>query len=185
MFAVPFLRRLPASNVRYLRTVKNSEQAASMAKAEIVPDTEAEEYVQTQDFFRKVNQDIEQKRQHGRLFAICHLYGQQHMFTEGDLIMVNKHFPADIGSRIKLEKCMFVGGENVSLVGRPVLDRDLVHIEATVIEKTMSHTVSNIVVIPRTSGKRRFYFQRMPLTTLRINEIEICHKLNESQDEVH
>ncbi|KAI1292665.1 39S ribosomal protein L21, mitochondrial [Halotydeus destructor] len=173
-----------AHQVRNLRTIRQNEQAASQLKTEILPETGDAEYSLVNSFFDKVNQDIEAKRDKSRLFAICHLYGQQHRFTEGDLIMVRKHFPAEVGTRVKLEKCMLVGGENVTLIGRPLIDRDLVHIEATLVEKTMGHTITNVIHVPRTHNFKKWYFTRDSLSVLRINEIKICHKLNESQEEV-
>lgn len=173
------------SAARSIRTVKVTEQAAApKLQTHYLPDTDGEDRARLSEFFDKVNRDIEEKRGRARLFAICHMYGQQHTFTEGDYIMVRKHFPAAIGTRIKLEKCMLVGGENVTLIGRPILDRDLVHIEATLVEKTMSQTNTNLVLIPKRGGYRRWHMTRKALSVLRINEIKICHPLNESQSEV-
>lgn len=173
------------NSVRFIRQQRTSEQAAAAAtRTEMVPDRQEEDFSRITDFFGKVNQDISQKQGKGRLFAICHLYGQQHIFSEGDTIMVLKKLPAEIGARLKLEKCMLVGGENVTLVGRPVLDRDLVHIEATLIETTLSHTRTSVLHVPRASNYSRWSFIRKPLSVLRINEIRICHNINESQDAV-
>lgn len=33
-----------------------------------------------------------------------------------------------------------MGGKDFSLIGKPLIQRDLVKVEATVIEKTLSHT---------------------------------------------
>lgn len=179
------INQLLVTPSRHIRTVRVPEQAAApQLQTQYIPDTEQEDRDRLKGFFDKVNHEIESKRGRARLFAICHMYGQQHMFTEGDYIMVRKHFPADIGTRVKLEKCMLVGGENFTLIGRPVLDRDLVHIEATLVEKTMSQTDTNLILIPKRSGYRKWYFTRQALSILRINEIRVCHRLNESQSEV-
>lgn len=179
------LNYITATNsVRNVRTVRGNEQAASATRTEIVPDTEVEDFTRVEGFFEKVNHDIELKQNRGRLFAICHLYGHQHMFTEGDYILLKKHFPAGSGTKIKFEKVMMVGGENLTLIGRPVLDRDLVHVEATLVEKTLSHTITNVLHVPRQSNYQRWRFQRFALSTLRINEIKICHKINDTQQEL-
>ena len=178
--------QLQIAPCRMLRTVKHhgDSQAASLVKTQILED-EPHDPVVLDKFWQKVNQEIEEDLPRRRLFAICHLYGKQHLFTVGDYIMVQKHIPAPNGSKIKLEKCMLVGSNNLTLIGRPVLDRDLVHIEATLVEKTMTHTVSNFQHVPRKSGYKRWKFYRFALSVLKINQIKICHKINESQDEVH
>jgi hypothetical protein len=35
---------------------------------------------------------------------------------------------------------LLIGGTDFTLLGRPILPNDLVHVEATVVEKTLSHT---------------------------------------------
>ena len=46
----------------------------------------------------------------------------------------------DIGTRITLDKVTLVGSRDFTLLGRPVLPRDLVRVEATVVEKNLSKT---------------------------------------------
>lgn len=168
-----------------LRTVRNQEQAASAIKTQIITDEPCEEERKNLDnFWSKINQEIVEKLLKKRLFAVAHIYGKMHLFTVGDYIMFQKYFPAEIGTKIKIEKVCLVGSDNLTLVGRPVLDRDLVHIEATLVEKTMTHTINNIIIVPRKCNYRRWNFNRKALSVVRINEIKVCHKLNESQDEV-
>ena len=47
------------------------------------------------------------------------------------------------GQRIRLEKILLVGSSDFTLVGRPLLPRDLVNVEATVVEKSLSHKKIN------------------------------------------
>lgn len=66
--------------------------------------------------------------------------GKQYKITENDLIIVQGYWPPNTGDKLNLEKVMMVGGTDFTLVGRPILNRESVNIEATIIEKTMSHT---------------------------------------------
>ena len=120
----------------------------------------------------------------GQTFAVVHLYGKQYVLHIGDIVAIPKAIPVEIGERIKLEKCMIVGNENFTLVGRPLLNRDLVQVEATVIEKTMTQTYFNLHAIPRNHRYRRYRFTRYPLSMLRINEITVCHQLNTNQTHI-
>ena len=64
----------------------------------------------------------------------------QRKFTAGDLIMLDSDLGVDIGTRITLDKVTLVGSRDFTLLGRPVLPRDLVRVEATVVEKNLSKT---------------------------------------------
>ena len=110
---------------------------------------------------------------------------KQHLIHLGDIIAIEYPMQANVGERIKLEKCLLVGNENFTLVGRPVLNRDLVQVEATVIEKTQSQTYMDMFHIPRKHGFKRYRFRRTPLTMLRINEITVCHPLNTHQEQIN
>ncbi|KAI2808996.1 hypothetical protein RDWZM_003546 [Blomia tropicalis] len=142
------------------------------------------QYPSPQPLFDKVNQEIESKNL-GQTFAVVHLYGRQLLVHIGDIVSLQKSIPADIGETIKLEKCLLVGNKNFTLIGRPVLNRDLVQVEATIIEKTMTQTFFNMFHIPRKRGYRNYRFQRYPLTMLRINEITVCHPLNTTQKRIN
>ncbi|XP_075677786.1 mitochondrial ribosomal protein L21 [Dermatophagoides pteronyssinus] len=134
--------------------------------------------------FHKVNSIIESKN-FGQTFAVIHLYGKQYLVHLNDIFAVKTAIPADIGERIKLEKCLLVGNENFTLIGRPVLNRDLVQVEATIIEKTMTQTNMDMFHIPRKHGFKRYRFNREPLTMLRINDITVCHPLNTNQKQIN
>lgn len=90
----------------------------------------------------------------GRLFAVVHLASRQWKVTNEDLILIENHIEAECGDRIRLDKVLLVGGEDFTLVGRPLLGRELVRVEATVIEKTESWPKVNM------HFRKRHRFQR-------------------------
>ena len=57
--------------------------------------------------------------------------------------MVLNDIGATNGQRIRLEKILLVGAFDFTLMGRPLLPRDLVNVEATVVEKSLSHKKIN------------------------------------------
>ncbi|OTF78035.1 39S ribosomal protein L21, mitochondrial-like protein [Euroglyphus maynei] len=134
--------------------------------------------------FQNVNSVIESGK-FGQTFAVIHLYDKQHLVHLNDIIAIKQAIAADIGERIKLEKCLLVGNENFTLIGRPILNRDLVQVDATIIEKTMTQTNMDMFHIPRRHGFKRYRFNREPLTMLRINNINICHPLNTNQKQIN
>ena len=87
----------------------------------------------------KVNAQIADQS-YGRLFAVVAMEFHQHKVTSGDLLMLNYDIGAPLGSRIKLEKALLIGSKDFTLMGRPLLPRDLINITATVVEKNLSHT---------------------------------------------
>uniref|UniRef100_A0A3B5AJU4 Large ribosomal subunit protein bL21m n=1 Tax=Stegastes partitus TaxID=144197 RepID=A0A3B5AJU4_9TELE len=122
-----------------------------------------------------VNQRISQQS-FARLFAVVHIAGHQWKVTNEDLILIENHIEAECGERIRMEKVLLVGAEDFTLVGRPLLGKELVRVEATVIEKTESW--------PRVHMRfwKRHRFQRkkfiiQPQTVLRINSIELAPRL--------
>ncbi|XP_041790217.1 39S ribosomal protein L21, mitochondrial [Chelmon rostratus] len=122
-----------------------------------------------------VNQKINQQ-DFGRLFAVVHFASRQWKVTNEDLILIENHIDAECGERIRMEKVLLVGSEDFTLIGRPLLGKELVRVEATVIEKTESW--------PKVHMRfwRRHRFQRkkiviQPQTVLRINSIELAPRL--------
>ncbi len=87
----------------------------------------------------KVNNQIKSDS-HGRLFAIIQLAGKQRRVTDGDLIMIEGTHPTKVGDVIRAEKVLLLGSRDFTLLGRPLLRPDLVRVEATVIEKSLTHT---------------------------------------------
>lgn len=91
------------------------------------------------DIVSKVNNQIE-TNSHGRLFAIVHIAGKQKRVTDGDLIMIEGAHPTNVGDIIRIEKILLLGSKDFTLLGRPLLRPDLVRVEATVVEKSLTHT---------------------------------------------
>uniref|UniRef100_A0A3Q0RSY8 Large ribosomal subunit protein bL21m n=1 Tax=Amphilophus citrinellus TaxID=61819 RepID=A0A3Q0RSY8_AMPCI len=112
----------------------------------------------------------------GRLFAVVHFAGRQWKVTIEDLILIENHIEADCGDRIRMEKVLLVGAEDFTLIGRPLLGKELVRVEATVIEKTESWPKVHM----RFWKRHRFQRKRIiiqPQTVLRINSIELAPRL--------
>ena len=85
-----------------------------------------------------MNEQIE-NNSYGRLFSVISFDLHMHKVTEGDLLMILSDIGAKNGQRIRLDKVALVGSADFTLLGRPLLPRDLVNVEATVVEKSLSH----------------------------------------------
>lgn len=90
----------------------------------------------------EINQQIAEDKT-GRLFAVIYLAGKQYKITESDIVIVRGYWPPNVGDQIKLEKVLLLGSKDFTLVGRPILNRELVTINATVIDKTFSSTITH------------------------------------------
>ncbi|XP_026159961.1 large ribosomal subunit protein bL21m [Mastacembelus armatus] len=122
-----------------------------------------------------VNQRIH-RQEFGRLFAVVHFAGRQWKVTDEDLILIENHIEAECGERIRMEKVLLVGAEDFTLIGRPLLGKELVRIEATVIEKTESWPKIHM----RFWKRHRFQRKKIiiqPQTVLRINSIQLAPRL--------
>lgn len=151
----------------------------AFAEQEVLPEACEEEMVQTRDVWDKVNGQIADKS-HGRLFFVAMMAEHQHKLTSGDLFMVNNDVGASIGQRIKLDKILLLGSKDFTLIGRPFLPRDLVSVEATVVEKNLSHT--KLIYFFYNKRRHRTNFRRDYTTTLRINSVELLKPVNETMD---
>uniref|UniRef100_A0A3B1JNM4 Large ribosomal subunit protein bL21m n=1 Tax=Astyanax mexicanus TaxID=7994 RepID=A0A3B1JNM4_ASTMX len=130
-----------------------------------------EEQKQHRAVVQKVNALIE-NGEYGRLFAVVHFASRQWKVTNEDLILIENHIEAQCGDRIIMEKVLLVGGEDFTLIGKPLVSCDLVRVEATVIEKTESWPMVHM----RFRKRHRFQRKRIivqPQTVLRINSIEV------------
>ncbi|KAL0629418.1 39S ribosomal protein L21, mitochondrial [Plecturocebus cupreus] len=139
---------------------------------EIVLPDPVEETRHHAEVVRKVNELIAMG-QYGRLFAVVHFASHQWKVTSEDLILIGNELDLQCGERIRLEKVLLVGADNFTLLGKPLLGKDLVRVEATVIEKTESWPR----IIMRFRKRRNFRKKRIvvtPQTVLRINSIEIA-----------
>lgn len=108
-----------------------------------------------------------------RLFAIVHLFGKQRRITDGDLLSIDVEIPVKCGEQILLNKCLALGGKNFSILGRPIVDKSNFKITATVVEKTMTDHRCLYKHKQRSHGFKKFFYQSLPRTILRINEIKL------------
>ncbi|KAK7868423.1 hypothetical protein R5R35_005047 [Gryllus longicercus] len=159
------------------KTLLNSKSVTDESQPE--PPSEADKII-TSDVLLKVNQQIESKS-HGRLFAVIHLCGKQFKVTTEDIVVVEGYWPPNIGDKLNLKKILLVGGSDFTLIGRPLLPHGLASVEATVVEKSMSHTKTRFRK-KRRKQYMRINFQRIEYTMLRINSIEISENVNTKKD---
>ncbi|XP_053755330.1 39S ribosomal protein L21, mitochondrial [Panthera pardus] len=139
---------------------------------EIVLPDPAEETRQHSEVVGKVNELIA-TGQYGRLFAVVHFASHQWKVTSEDLILIDNELDVACGERIRLEKVLLVGADNFTLLGKPLLGKDLVRVEATVIEKTESWPKINMKFQRRKNYRRKKVIVN-PQTVLRVNTIEIA-----------
>lgn len=107
----------------------------------------------------------------GQIFAVVYIGGSQFKITVNDTIIINR-IDAETGDRIRIEKVLLVGGENFTVIGTPLLARDLVRIEATVLEKTKGPK-KIVFKMKRRKGYRRWKEVFQDITVLRINNIQV------------
>ncbi|KAF5920891.1 hypothetical protein HPG69_016689, partial [Diceros bicornis minor] len=97
--------------------------------------------------------------QYGRLFAVVHFASHQWKVTSEDLILIENELDIACGERIRLEKVglwvLLVGADNFTLLGKPLLGKDLVRVEATVIEKTESWPKVNMKFKKRKNYRKK------------------------------
>ncbi|XP_062554978.1 large ribosomal subunit protein bL21m [Armigeres subalbatus] len=120
---------------------------------------------------KNVKQQVESGTD-GRLFAVVQLCGKQFKITSGDIIIVEGYWPPTSGDQIRLDKVLLAGGKDFSLIGRPMVPHGLVNINATVVEKSLSHTKTHFRK-KRRKQYMRINFYRTQQTMLRINSIEV------------
>ncbi|XP_034063962.1 39S ribosomal protein L21, mitochondrial [Gymnodraco acuticeps] len=143
---------------------------------QLPPVCEAEDARRQAAVVSTVNGSIE-RQDYGRLFAVVHFASRQWKVTGEDLILIENHLEAGCGETIRMEKVLLVGAEDFTLVGRPLLGRDLVRVEATVIEKTESWPKVHMRFWKRHRYQRKMIIVQ-PQTVLRINSIELAPRLS-------
>lgn len=80
--------------------------------------------------------------------------GSQFKVTTEDVIVVRNAFHPTIGDKIRLEKVLLVGGKDFTVVGKPLLSKQFVRVDATVIEKTLSQDVIIFTYKPRKDNRK-------------------------------
>lgn len=97
----------------------------------------------------------------------CVLIAKDLHFTVHSEIVQNKEIIILI-----LFQVLLVGGDNFTLTGRPLVQKSLVDVQATIVEKTLAHTRTKFTFKAR-KGHRRIKFHRSAQTMFRINSITI------------
>lgn len=145
-----------------------------------MPEINEKHEKQISSVVKEINDQISNNKT-GRLFAVVHLCGKQFKITDHDIIIVEGYWPPNPGDELTLEKVLLVGSKDFTLIGRPLLNNELVKVDATVIEKTMTHTKTRFRM-RRRKQFRRINFYRMQLTMLRINSISIKGNIDEKKE---
>uniref|UniRef100_UPI00358E004D large ribosomal subunit protein bL21m-like isoform X2 n=1 Tax=Myxine glutinosa TaxID=7769 RepID=UPI00358E004D len=143
-------------------------------KKVILPNPE-EEILHHKEVIQQANTMISE-RDYGRLFAVVQFAARQWKVTAEDLILIEAPLQAECGDRICMEKVLLVGGGNFTLLGRPLLKKDLVRVEATIIEKTETWPKISFHYKARKREQRKHVIAT-PQTVLRINSIDIAPTL--------
>lgn len=130
---------------------------------------------ENKDPVKRINEQLV-ANETGRLFAVIQVLGKQFKVTAGDIILLEGYWEPTSGNQIRLDKVLLCGGQDFTLVGRPILQPGLVEVLATVIEKSLSHTRTHFKFKKR-KQYHRTNFQRSLTSMVRINSIEIKQTL--------
>ncbi|XP_028397028.1 50S ribosomal protein L21, mitochondrial-like [Dendronephthya gigantea] len=123
------------------------------------------------DIHSQIKDEVKFAQLNGNIFAIVYIGGSQFKVAMNDIIIVNK-LNAEVGSKIKLEKVLLVGGEHFTIVGRPLVECNTVDVQATIME----HTKTEKIIVfkkKRRKGYKRTQGHRQALSVLRINKIGV------------
>lgn len=165
-------RRLSSQHTSSLRGCVPKTSLGSPPWPDIVLPDPVEETRHHAEVVGQVNELIAAGR-YGRLFAVVHFASHQWKVTAEDLILIENELDVACGERIRLEKVLLVGADDFTLLGKPLLGKELVRVEATVIEKTESWPKINMKFQKRKNYQRKRITVN-PQTVLRINSIEIA-----------
>ncbi|XP_057377723.1 large ribosomal subunit protein bL21m-like [Daphnia carinata] len=168
--AVRTLRSAAFNNYEGVK-LNAAQQTSAQPQQEVLENQHDLELAVTKETITKVNNQIKSDS-HGRLFAIIQLAGKQRRVTDGDLIMIEGTHPTKVGDVIRAEKVLLLGSRDFTLLGRPLLRPDLVKVEATVIEKSLTHT-KTIFKKKRRKNYMRINFCRNHFSILRINCVRL------------
>ncbi|KAG5870686.1 hypothetical protein JTB14_003884 [Gonioctena quinquepunctata] len=88
------------------------------------PQTSVEK--KSQESLIKSMKNILMNNSQGRVFAVVHVAGKQFKVTCGDVIVIEGYWPPQVGDEINLDKILLAGSLDFTLVGRPMVQRDLI-----------------------------------------------------------
>uniref|UniRef100_A0A0K0FR46 Large ribosomal subunit protein bL21m n=1 Tax=Strongyloides venezuelensis TaxID=75913 RepID=A0A0K0FR46_STRVS len=113
-----------------------------------------------------------------KLFAVVYVGRRQFKVSQNDLIVLDNNQPIEIGDKIKLEKVLAIGGKDFTILGRPLLDKSKVYVNATVVEKNVSSPEVDYTKYDGHGVKHLKWLSREQ-TTLRINTIFVDPSITE------
>ncbi|XP_004208825.3 large ribosomal subunit protein bL21 [Hydra vulgaris] len=140
----------------------------STAMATIQPiDDKTTDYGKILETVKKCSsQDISDNK----VFAVVHIGGKQFKIASNDVIMIHKKIEAECGDIIRLEKVLAIGGRNFTLIGQPLLKRDLATVEGVVVEKTKGEKKIAFKK-KRRKNYKRWHGHRQDLSVIKIKKI--------------
>ena len=124
------------------------------------------------DILNEVQKELVTDLVLGKTFAVVHIATTQFKVSINDIIMIHKRIEANVGDLIRLEKVLAVGVRNCTLVGAPLLKRDLVNVEAIVLEKTKGEKLQVFKKKPGRKNKK-WNSHRQDLSVLKIKSIDV------------
>lgn len=148
----------------------------------VVPEPSYAKHVEASKKVLKNIESLVSKENEGRLFAVVHLCGKQFKVTDGDIILVEGYWPPTTGDKIRIDKVLVAGSKDFTLIGTPILKPGIVDIQATVIEKTLTHTKTNFRK-KKQKQYMRINFVRNQNTMIRINSIELKGQMGSLEKE--
>lgn len=105
-----------------------------------------------------------------KLFAVVRLQGKQYLVAAGDVIMTDRIGSVNVGDKIPLTEVLLLGGEDVTVVGRPLLGPEVVSVEGIVEEQTQTEKI-HVFKKKRRKGYKRRFGHRSDVTVLRIASV--------------
>lgn len=174
------------SSVSTTSSILSKIQAKNEPKVQTVNKTESP--------ITKINEQLKSSKI-GRMFAVVHICGKQFKVTDGDIVVVEGYWAPTVGDQIRLDKVkslaqlnddnisfllqvLIAGSQDFSLVGRPIIQKGLVDVQATIIEKSLSHTRTHFKK-KRRKQFQRINFYRSPTTMIRINSISFSNLVDD------
>lgn len=122
--------------------------------------------------FDKLKEGLEHDKANQKVFAVVHIAAQQFKVSINDIVMIQKKIEADCGDKIRLEKVLAAGCRNSTFIGMPLLKRELVNVQAMVVEKTKGEKKIAFKKKKRKDYKR-WKGHRQDMSILKITSIDI------------
>lgn len=152
------------------------QRSQHTAPQDVLEDTTEAEKLASRALIDKVNNHIATGP--GRLFAIIQINAKQYKIVENDLLLIERNWSPEVGDRLTFEKVLLVGGSSFTLVGKPILPRNLVTVTGTIIHKDLTHTKLRYFTIKK-KRVHKLNFVREELTYIRINTVQVHPEIND------